>query len=220
MKKLKKTFGEGLEQFEIAKLREKYEKLGYIFHENYRIRKNKEPFILDAYAKNAKTKDEIIFEVKASESIKKGDTDEILKQRNKYLSFFPGARFVLVLARKSKELEIEKSELNTLLLEFIRVKYKDLLKSKIEGFEEIESIENISFEKVNLKDFSSINIDGYANLKFWINFKDKEINGVSLSDGIPFKFIAKLEHNMHNPYSIYSLKETAEIEFDLSEFEI
>ncbi len=218
MKKIKKTFGERLEQLEIAKLRVKYEGRGYNFYENYRSNRKGELFIFDAYAKNPKTEDEIIFEVKSKESIQKGDTEKFLVIRDKYLFHFPKARFILVFAKEAKESAIVDSALNGLLAEYIKAKYLKYLTDRIRGFTKIENVEQISFANVNLKDFKNLEISGYGNIKFWLKRDDESFVGQVLSDGIPFQFQAFLSLNQEKLDYIYLLDERTEITFDLSEF--
>jgi hypothetical protein len=188
MEKLKKTFGENLELFELAKLKRKYEGLGYKFIEKaYRIRNN-EKFIIDAYAIHPVTKEEIIFQIKSIETIKKGDTERLLELREKYREIFPKARFVVVLAREPKQQKIVDSELNFLLLKFIEKNFLGKIRNIVKGLIQLESVTDITFDKLDFGNFTSISAAGNANLKFWIVQDEKEFRGESLSDGIPFYF--------------------------------
>lgn len=216
MKKLMKTFEENLEQLEISKLRKKYEALGYDFFEHHKRKVKGKAFIFDAYANHTKKKDEIIFEVKSSESINKGDTEKILRQRDEYRQFFPKSRFMLVLAREPKEPVIANSDLNILILEFIKKKYIDTI--RINGFKRLDSVDNISFERVDFKDFNTIEIEGIGNLKFWITVDEQNFIGETLTDGIPFKFNSVLQYIGSKQKAIYQLSDLTEMQFDLSEF--
>jgi len=219
MKRMRKTFGESLEQLELTKLRIEYEKLGYKFDEQYKRMRKGEFFQFDAYAKHPETGEEIIFEIKSKESIQKGDTERLLAMRDRYLFHFPKARFILVLAKEAKEPVIAESSLNRLLKKYIEAKYMKDLKGSIKGFINVEIVEQISFEKVNFNNFKSLEVSGYGNLKFWLKIDDKQFKGQTLSDGIPFQFRAFLKHNRGKLDEIYRLDKSTEITFDLSEFQ-
>jgi hypothetical protein len=218
MKRIIKTFGESLEQLELSKLRIKYEKLGYNFEESYQRKRKGDLFQFDAYAKHPVTKDEIIFEIKSKETIQKGDTERILSTRDKCLSYFPRARFIIVLAKEAKEPIIVESSLNFLLKKYIEAEYLKNLKGSIKGFMNVESVDQISFEKVNFNNFESLEVSGYGNLKFWLKIDYEQFKGRALSDGTPFEFHAFLTHNPEKLGDIYVIDNKTVITFDLSEF--
>lgn len=211
---LQKSFGENLEVFELAKLKRKYEELGFEFHTDRR----RKGVILDAIAIHPETKEEIIFEIKRAENFRKGDTEKILQKRNEYLKLFPKARFVFVLARETKEYNIPDSDFNLLLLKFIEEKHLKNIKRKINGFIKLDSVTDIVHDKLDFGNFKSINVTGYANLKFWIQIEEKEIRGESLSDGLPFAFDIKLVFKPGNREVIYEIGSDSKIDFDFSEF--
>jgi hypothetical protein len=218
MKKLKNTFGENLEQIEIAKLRLKYEELGFDFNTNLKVRINANRRIeIDAYAKHPKTKEEIIFEVKAKESLKKGDTEKLVKRREELIKFFPNARFVLVLAKESPKQVIEDSSLNKLLLDFIKDKELQKLNSLIKQIN-AESIQSLNIEKIDFIDFKNIDIEGYGNFVFKHFVKNEDFEGLILSDGIPFQFKLKLVNNF-NIAEPFTISKDSKILFDISEFD-
>lgn len=211
---LQKTFGENLEVFELAKLQRKYEALGFKFHTDLR----RKGVILDAIAKHPETKEEIIFEIKRAENFRKGDTEKILQKRNEYLKLFPKASFVFVLARETKEYNIPDSEFNFLLLNFIEEKHIKHIKRKINGFIKLASVKDIVHDNLDFGSFKSINVTGYANLKFWVQIEEKEIRGEFLSDGLPFAFDIKLVFKPGNSEVIYEIGSDSKIDFDFSEF--
>ncbi len=217
MRKIKNTFGENLEQIEIAKLRLKYEELGYDFFTNKRFPKHN--LILDAYARNPETKEEIIFEVKAKESIKKGDTEKLVARREQLLKYYPKARFVLVLANEPSKKFIDVSSLNTLFFDYL--KNYELNKEQfkiIMSFEPLK-IESLITEKIDFEEFGSIKLEGYGNLIFKHFVKDENFEGNVLSDGIPFQFKIKLINNFEKKQP-FSIDKSSKFTFDISEFKI
>lgn len=220
MKKMKNTFGENLEQIEIAKLKLKYEELGYNFFTYKRLRsKENVLFEVDAFAKHPATKEEIIFEVKAKESVNKGDTKKLVDRRDQLLKHFPKARFVLVLAKEPQKQIIETSSLNDLILDYI--KYHEWKNNFFFFNQPIEptKIESITIEKIDFKDFINIDLEGYGNFVFKHYVKNEDFEGIILSDGIPFQFNIKLINNFdrNQPFTIdYKSK----FSFDISEFKI
>lgn len=218
MTKLKAKFSENLVQFELAKLKSKYEKLGFNFREDCRMIRKGKQFLFDAYAKHPETKEEIIFEIKALETFPKKSKESILKQREEYLKYFPNSKFILVVARLQKLPEISKSSINLLLQNFISEHYTKKLKSEVFNFMRVDSVTDISYDKIDFGNFSLMNLEGYANLKFWIKQDNPTFKGESLADGIPFQYHIELIHNSSNSNSYYSLSPKSVIYFDLSEF--
>lgn len=215
MKKIKKTFGENLEQIEIAKLRLKYEELGFNFYSEKRF--PKENLILDAYAKHPISKEEIIFEVKAKESIKKGDTEIFVARRDQLLKRFPKARFVLVLAKKPSNQIIEDSSLNDLILDYI--KYFEWKNNPFFFLNEVEPIriESITIDKMDFENFNRIQLEGYGNFVFKHYIKDENFEGTILSDGIPFQFKITLINKFIANQS-FEIDHNSKFIFDMSEF--
>jgi hypothetical protein len=217
-KKLQKTFGENLEVFELAKLKNKYEELGFIFYTDHQRIGKGNRYLFDAFAKNPLTNEEIIFEIKSAKDFRKGDTERVLQQRDTYLKLFPRARFVLVLAKEPVKPNILDSAINDLLLKFIeKEKLKDIM-SKIDGFIKLNSLTDISINNLDFADFRTMNIKGYANLKFWIQIEDNNFRGESLSDGLPFAFDINLIYSPNEISTIYKLEKESKIDFDFSEF--
>jgi hypothetical protein len=215
MKKIKKTFGENLEQIEIAKLRLKYEELGFNFYSEKRF--PKENLILDAYAKHPISKEEIIFEVKAKESIKKGDTEIFVARRDQLLKRFPKARFVLVLAKKPSNQIIEDSSLNDLIFDFVKhFEWKKNPFSFLIAAEPIR-IESISIDKIDFKKFNRILLEGYGNFVFKHFIKDENFEGTILSDGILFQFKISLI-NRFDKDRPFEIDHNSKFIFDMSEF--
>lgn len=219
MKKiLQKTFGENLEVFELAKLKRKYEELGFVFYTDHPRTGKGNRYIFDAFAKHLETKEEIIFEIKRAEDFRKDDTERMLQQRDTYLKLFPRARFVLVLAREAKELKIPDSGLNELILKFIEEKYLTKIKRKIDGFIKLGSVTDIVYDNLDFGNFSLIKAKGNANLKFWFKIEEEDLRGESLSDGLPFAFYINLIYSPDEDATIYKLGEGSIIDFDFSEF--
>ncbi len=216
MKRILKTFEDNLEQFELAKVKRKYEALGFQVYLNRTITRKNIKFSFDAYAKHPLSHEEIIFEVRAKNSLKPGDTKKIISQRNSYLTLFPRARFVLVITNEYKEPSFERSDFNQLLKNYIEAYEIENLKRTIINLISIDSVEEISIAKINFGDFKSIDLSGRGNLKFWIETNNKEFVGRSLSDGIPFNFKANLKYRKGK--QIYFLDHETIIDFDLSEF--
>ena len=215
-KKLLKTFGQNLEVFELAKLKRKYEELGFVFFTDHKRRGK----IFDAFAKHPETKEEIIFEIKRAENFRKGDTERLLQQRNEYLKLFPKARFVLVLAKEAREMKIPYSGLNELILNYIEEKYMTNIKGNINGIIKLDTVTDIVYNNLDFGNFRYIKATGNANLKFWIRIEENEFNGESLSDGLPFSFNIKLVFRPDNEKVIYEIENDSKIDFDFTEFEI
>lgn len=218
MKKMKNTFGENLEQIEIAKLKLKYEELGYNFFTHKRLRsKENVVFEVDAFAKHPETKEEIIFEVKAKESVNKGDTKNLVNRRDQLLKHFPKARFVLVLAKEPQKQIIETSRLNDLILDYI--KHHEWKNNFFFFNQPIEptKIESLTIEKIDFKDFKNIDLEGYGNYVFTHYVKNEDFEGKILSDGIPFQFKINLFNNF-NRESPFSIDHSSKFKFDISEF--
>jgi hypothetical protein len=218
-KKILKRFGKDLEQFEIAKLRRKYEKLGYVFRDDFFPESHSHDVHIDAYAQHPISKDEIIFEIKSQLTILRGDKNRIIMQRRNIAKYYPNARFILVIAREIKEPLIDIPDLNDLLLNYISTEYIKRLKSTIHYYNRMESIEEISYEKLVHKNFRIIEVIGYANLKFWIDISEKHLSGEILTDGIPIKFHLFLDYSKDKTDVIPILNESSKIDFDFTEFE-
>lgn len=217
MEKIKNTFGENLEQIEIAKLKLKYEELGFNFYTNKKSRIT--DLIIDAYARHPLTKEEVIFEVKAKESIKKGDTEKLVARRDMLLKHYPNARFVLVLAKQPTKQIIEVSNLNDLILDYIKNnEWKNYSSIFIQPIEPTK-IESITIEKINFKDFINIDLEGYGNFVFKHYVKNEDFEGKILSDGIPFQFSINLINNF-NRDKPFTIDNKSKFSFDISEFKI
>lgn len=216
MNNIKNTFGKNLEQIEVAKLKLKYEELGYKFYPNKKSKFG--DLFFDAYARNPSTKDEIIFEVKAKDSVEKGDTEKLVKRRELILQHYPNARFVLVLAKKPSKDFFADSKLNNLLLEFIKEYKLEKLKPYIKQIDG-QNIQSISINKLDFKDFKTIYIEGVGNFVFKHFVKNENFEGKILSDGVPFQFSINLINNFdkNKPYSI---EPNSKITFDISEFKV
>lgn len=218
MKQIKRTFGENLEFIEIAKLKLKYEELGFNFKSKYHVKINQdERFEIDAYAKNPITGEEIIFEVKAQSSLKKGDTEFLIKRRTKLLNRFPKAKFILVLAKETVRPEIEVSDLNKMILDFIIENELNHIKKFVFQIKDFQ-ISSINIDTIDFKDFSRIYLEGYGNFVFTHFVKNEKFEGYTMSDGIPFGFKLNLINN-YDRFKPFSIKSDSKINFDLSEFQ-
>lgn len=210
------TVYENLEQVEIARLRLKYEMEGYHFKSNFN-KKTKTGFIdIDAYAKNPKTGDEVIFEVKARQNLKKYYRDLLIARRTVLLNLFPRARFVLVLAELPKRSTFEDSVLNELILEFIIRQGQDKFPSSISQIQPV-GVESITIDKIDFNDFEKINIIGNGNFTFFHLISNPQFVGYTRSDGIPFQFDIVLENTFERK-TPFVLLPSSRIDFDFSEF--
>lgn len=211
-----RTIAENLERLELAKLKQKYEALGYEFT----IESRRQHLSLDAYAYRKEPRDEIIFEVKAIATLSAAEQRQIISERRKIIKqAFPNARFVLVIAKENEESEVVDSPtLNTLLASYISERQFEILRGKIPDIERPLSVEKVSIDKVEFGDFSTIKMAGYANLLFYLRVDTVEFQGIRLADGITFKFEVSLQHT-NNPQQIYNVAPDSRLYFDFAEFE-
>lgn len=218
-----RRFGEELEQFEIAKLRRKYEALGYEFKQNFKPRRsNFDTFYVDAYAINRATSDEIIFEIKSLYTYNKRTAQDIRKKREEYLNWYPNARFILVLAREEKPLSFQFPQLGKLLFDFISKNPQELL-----DLYDLKGFISIRFHDVTDEDYvtdvectsftylegSTFQFKGYANFRFWMYVEEEDFRGEVLNEGIPFFFNASVKFTNSEP-----MISQCKIKFDFSEF--
>ena len=211
-----RTIGENLERLELSKLKKKYEALDYDFV----VESRRKGFVLDAYAYKSEPRDEIIFEVKAIASLSVDQQRRILSERRSAIKqAFPSARFVLVIAKESEESEIvESPTMNSLMANHLSEQYFDELRAKIPNIRRPLKVEELSLERADFKDFSTIEIVGYGNLRFYLDVDTEEFRGTRLADGITFKFEVSLLHT-NNPEQIYSIANGSQFYFDFAEFE-
>jgi hypothetical protein len=223
MKKKATTLTESLEIFELARLKEKYEGLGYNFQSNVRRKFNGQQVFFDALAKHPESKEEIIFEVKAQSLQRRTFNSDIISRRDLCKRIFPHAKFILVLAREREEPKIDKSILDGLLFDFIVREYLDFLHKKISNLTKLERVDELSLEKISFNDFENISVHGFANLRCWTTIESETFKGEAFSDGVPFHFkiilLANSNWTRHNNSQLYSISKNSTIEFDLSEYE-
>ena len=208
----RQKFGESLEQFEIAKLKRKYEPLGYEFIENV----DSENFQFDAFAYNKATGDSIIFEVKSMYSYNKSIAQEIRKKREEYLKFYPNTRFILVLAREEQPLSFQFPQLANLLFDYISNNPEELLDLyELNGFRSMRfhNITDVECTGFTYLEGSTLQFKGYANFRFWMYFEEEDFRGEVLNDGIPFYFNASVKFTNSEP-----MISQCKIKFDFSEF--
>jgi hypothetical protein len=213
---IQQYFGKSLEAYEVAKLIKKYTELGYEIIYN---RRKRHPFFVrpDLHLINKETGDEIIFEVKSKYTYKKETFNGIIEQKEFYKSKFPHARFVLVLAKEEEPISFESKTIKKQLLDYIKSNYHDALNdiykiNKIE-FEEVDYFECVN---VDFGDFTSIKIQGYANIKYWIEVDEDDFKGKKLADGTPFYFDLKMNYDPSSNVIFKIDNSLSKIKFDFT----
>lgn len=209
------------EEYEQLRLKMKYEEMGYEVSFPEAINEDrKQKYIPDLYAINKETGEEIVFEIKSRTGLKKIKKGDILELRNRCLEHYKNAKFILVLPDEVKEDVSVDSKLNDLLLNFIKETKLEYFQINIQGFFRLEHVEEVVLDKVDFNDFKSINVSGEANLKFYIERNEGDLNALNISDGIPFQFNLTLTHNQFSDTkkTVYTISEESRITFDLSEF--
>ena len=214
-----------LEELYIAKLIDKYESLGYNTYREHRS--NRSNIRVDLYCYHPKTKDRIIFEVKARKEMSKVDIEHLIQRRNEIRKSFPPARIELVVAEDIQERTTVKSMFNDLILDYIKEHHGAKINNAVEGFISFYDVEEVSFDLVDFRDFVSIQVKGTATLRFFIETEqyigERRLIGESLSEGIPFDFDIQLNLIDRFPFPdryppIYKISKKSKIDFDLSEF--
>jgi hypothetical protein len=95
----KSTYYERLEFAESAKLKEKYENLGFIVLENHILQTYKgKSLICDLYMTNTATGEKIIFEIKAKNNSQniRHEIKSLVEKRKTLLKQAPGTKFYLM----------------------------------------------------------------------------------------------------------------------------
>lgn len=211
----RRRFGQSLEEFEVAKLRRKYEALGYEFRDNYRPRRRYfRTYAVDAYAVNRITGDEIVFEVKSVHSYNERTFQIIKNRRIDFQNWFPRARFMLVLAKEEKPVDFSFPELSILLLNYI-ISRETFLNEPFWRKQVVRpnSVEDIECTGFRFDGNARFEIRGYANFRFWYLVNEKEFRGEMLNDGIPFYYETAIRLDQGEPFL-----ESCKITFDFSEF--
>jgi hypothetical protein len=215
MKNNKDQISYRFEKYELAKLRVEYEEKGFRFIENKRRKIDKEKFlVIDGYAINPSTKEEIIFEVKALNNLGSQRKEEVLKQLKLYKKHFPNAKILLITPREFQPNNIQIEWLASFLLKFIESYKKNKIKEKLQTERiEIINVLKLSFSKLILGFKEDLDFEGHAHLTVEIGVKPNIINYE-----IPFNYSGRI-NNWHVRFADNIEDEGLTVVFDFFEFD-
>ncbi|REG92155.1 hypothetical protein [Algoriphagus antarcticus] len=175
MRDVNDLVGFRLESLELAKLKIEYESKGFKFIENKRKKIGESSLVLDGYAINSVTGEEIIFIVRSERNTSSEEKVSFWENIKLYKSYFPKAKVHLVVP---KEVEVPNIKFDFL---------QKILKEEIQLNHMKELAKRISYENLEIVDVSKVSID-------FVQFKNEELEikgqaHLIISIGIDYNFI-------------------------------